>query len=88
MVELVVAGFGAEPEVAVDLGVDEQIPDLPAEGGQLGRVHGLGLGVGVEQLLEAGQLVVGLGPGHRWQEMIDDHGVGSALGLGPLARDR
>ena len=69
VVELVVRDALGQAQVAVDLGVDQHLPHLAAQGGQLGRVHGLGAGVGVEQLLEAGQVVVGLGPGHgrgRW----------------------
>ena len=53
---------------------------------QLGRVEAWTWAYVVEELLEAGQLVVGVGPGHRGQQVVDDHGVGPALGLGPLAR--
>ena len=52
--------------------------------GQLGRVEGRHLVVLVEEALEAGQVVVDLGPGHGRHEVVDDHGVGPALGLGAL----
>ena len=85
--EVVVVGrHVAEVEVAVELGGDEQVPHLAPHGGQLGRVERLDLGVLVEELLEPGEVVVGVGPGHRRREVVDDDGVGAALGLGALAR--
>ena len=79
---------GASPrcEVAVDLGRDEHVPHLGPDRRQLGRVHRRALGVAVEELLQLGQLVVGVGPGQRRRQVVDDDGVGPALGLRALAR--
>ena len=40
----------------------------------------------VEQLLEPGDVAVGLGAGHRRDQVVDDRGVRAALGLRALAR--
>ena len=40
----------------------------------------------VEQLLEPGDVAVGLGPRHRRDEVVDERGVRAALGLRPLTR--
>ena len=85
VVELVVGGRIGASEVAVDLGVDEQVPHLLPHGGDLRRVERLDLGVLVEELLEAGELVVGVGARERGHEVVDDHRVGAPLGLRPLA---
>ena len=53
--------------------------------GSLGGSSASQLRVLVEQLLELGQLVVGLGAHHRRHEVVDDHRVGAALGLHALA---
>ena len=82
---LIVRRGVAEVEVAVDLGGDEHVPHLGPDRRQLGRVHQGALGVAVEELLELGQLVVRVGPGQRRREVVDDDGVGAALGLGALA---
>ena len=74
-----------EVEVVVQLGLVQQRPDASGERRQLGRVERLAARVLVEQLLELGQLVVGLGAHHRRHEVVDDHGVGAALGLHALA---
>ena len=39
----------------------------------------------VQQLLQLGQLAVGVGAGHRRHQVVDDGGVAAALGLGALA---
>ena len=54
--------------------------------GQLGRVQRGHGGVLVQQLLQPGQVAVGLGAGHRRHQVIDDRGVRAALGLRALAR--
>ena len=56
-----------------------------ASAGQLGRVEHLQARVLVEQRLELGQLVVGLGAHHRRHEVVDDRRVRAALGLHALA---
>ena len=64
----------------------DQRPDLAPQRGHLGRIHGQHLGVLVEQLLQPGDVAVGLGAGHRGHQMVDDRGVRAALGLGALPR--
>ena len=54
-----------EVEVVVQLGLVQQGPDASGERRQLGRVERLAARVLVEELLELGQLVVGLGAHHR-----------------------
>ena len=75
-----------EVEVVVQLGVVQQRPDAPGQRRQLGRVERLAARVLVQELLELGQLVVGLRAHHRCDEVVDDHGVRAALGLHALAR--
>ena len=53
--------------------------------GSFGGVERLGARVLVEQLLELGELVVGLRAHHRRHEVVDHDGVGAALGLHALA---
>ena len=84
-VELVAVRLLVHAEVAVQLGAHQQIPDPGPDGRQLGRVEGGHVSVLVEEVLEAGQVVVDVGSRHRRQKVVDDHGVGPALGLGPLA---
>ena len=86
VVELLVAGRLGDVQVVVQLGLLDELPDLPADGRQLGRVHRLHLGVLVEQLLELRHLVVRVGARHRRHEVVDDGRVRPALGLRPLAR--
>ena len=74
-----------QAEVVVELGGLDQRPDLRADRGQLGRVQRGDGGVLVEQLLEPGDVAVGLGPGHRRDQVVDQRGVRAALGLGALA---
>ena len=70
----------------VELGGLDQRPDLRADGGQLGRVHRRDVGVLVEQLLQPGDVAVGLGAGHRRHQVVDQRGVRPPLGLRALAR--
>ena len=86
VVEGVPVGCFRHPEVAVQLGRHQEVPDPGPDGRQLGRVQGGHLGVLVEQLLQPGHVVVGVGPGHRREQVVDDGGVGPALGLGAFAR--
>ena len=79
------SGLLVEPEVAVHLGGVHQLPDLAADRRQLGRVHRRDVGVLVEQLLEAGDVAVGLRARHRRDQVVDDRGVRAALGLRALA---
>ena len=56
-----------------------------ASAGQLRRVEHVEPRVLVEQRLQLGHLVVGVGAHHRRHEVVDDHGVHAALGLHALA---
>lgn len=85
VVEAVVVRAGLQAQVVVELGGLDQRPDLGADRGQLGRVHGGDRRVLVEQLLQARDVAVGLGAGHRRDEVVDEGGVHPALGLGALA---
>ena len=60
-------------------------PDARRQRRQLGRVEHLEPGVVVQQRLELGQLVVGLGSHHRRHQVVDDRRVGAPLGLHALA---
>ena len=73
-------------EVPVQLGVAQRLPDPGSYGRKLRRVERLDLVVLVEQLLQPRQVVVGLGPGHRGDEVVDHDRVRPPLGLRPLAR--
>ena len=86
VVERVLVGPVVQPEVVVHLRRPHQRPDLLPDGGQLAGVERGDVGVLVEQLFEAGDVAVGFGAGHRRDEVVDQHGVGAALGLGALAR--
>src|SRR3712207_6714707 len=63
-------GLFFHAEVPVQLGVAQGLPDPHADRGQLRRVQGLDLIVLVEELLEAGKVVVGLRPRHRRELMV------------------
>ena len=78
-------GPGVQAEVVVEPGGLDQRPDLRPDGGQLGRVERRDAGVLVQQLLQPGQVAVGLGPGHRRHQVADDGGVRAPLGLRALA---
>ena len=86
LVEFGRAGLGVDAQVVMQVGGLDQGPDLRAERGQLIRVERGHGGVLVEQLLQLGHLAVGVGPGHRRHQVVDDHRVRAALGLGPLPR--
>lgn len=73
-------------QVLVELGRLDEGPDLRAHDGQLGRVQRLDRGVLVQELFELGQVAVRVRAGHRRHHVVDDDGVATALGLGPLAR--
>src|SRR3712207_5380990 len=73
------------PEVAVELGIAQGLPYLHPYGWQLRRVERLELVVLVEELLQAGEVVVGLCAGHRRDQVVHHRGVRPPLGLGPLA---
>ena len=80
----VLVGPVLQPEVVVHLRGPHQRPDLLPDRGQLAGVQRGDVGVLVEQLLEPGDVAVGLGTRHRRDQVVDQHGVGPALGLGAL----
>ncbi|CAM5741350.1 hypothetical protein SHIRM173S_08738 [Streptomyces hirsutus] len=86
VVEAVVVGAVVEAEVVVEAGGLDEGPDLGADRRELRRVHGGDLGVLVEELFQARDVAVGVGAGHRGDEVVDEGGVDPALGLGALAR--
>ena len=86
LVELGVVRPVGQAQVVVELGGLDQRPDLRADRGQLRRVHRGDRGVLVEQLLQPGDVAVGLGAGHRRHQVVDQRGVRPALGLRALAR--
>lgn len=86
VVEAVVLRALLEAQVVVELRRLDQRPDLGADRGQLRRVHGGDLRVLVEQLLQAGDVAVRVGAGHRRHQVVDEGGVDAPLGLRALAR--
>ncbi len=77
-------GGAVQPQIPVDLGRDHELPHLAANLGKLGRIERGHLGVGVQESLELGQVVVQVGPGQGRNQMVDDDGVGTPFGLGSL----
>ena len=86
VVERVISGRSVQAEVVVHLGRAHQRPDLLADRGQLGGVERGDGGVLVEQLLQSRDVAVGFGASHRRDQVVDQHGVRTTLGLGALAR--
>ncbi len=80
------SGRSSRPRSWSSLAAWMQRPDLGADGGQLGRVHGGDLGVLVEQLLQAGDVAVATRRGPSAARGGRQRGVRAALGLGALAR--
>ena len=80
-----VVGLFVNAQVAMQLGLLHQIPDLGFQGGQLGRIQGLALVMFVHQLLQPGDVAVGVSGGHRGYQVVNDGGMGAALGLGAFA---
>ena len=76
-------GFGVQ--VVVQLRGRDQFPDLRAQHRQLVRVERLHGRVLVQQLFQFGQVAVGVGAGHRRDQVVDDDRVAAPLGLGALA---
>ena len=71
--------------VVVEAGGPAQRQDLLGQQPQPARIHSRGLVVFVDQLLQIAQRAVALGAGHRRGQVVDDHRLGSALGLGAFA---
>ena len=84
LVEGILVGAFLESEVLVHLGGLDELPDLALQRGSLRRVHHGDVAVLVEQLLQPGDVAVGLGTCHRWDEVVDDRGMGTPLGLRAL----
>ena len=69
-------------QVPVQLGGLDDLPDLSLQQRKLAGVQGLTLVVLVHQLLDPGDVPIAVGRGHCRDEVVDDGGVGAALGLG------
>ena len=67
-----VLGPLVDVEVGLQVGALDRRPDARSEAGQLGRVEHLQARVLVEQRLQLGHLVVGVGAHHRRDEVVDD----------------
>ena len=85
-VELFLARRRGQLQVVVQFGGLDQFPDLGPQHRQLDRVEGADRRVLIQQLLQLGQVAVGVGAGHRRDQVVDDGGVPAPLGLGALAR--
>ena len=85
VVELFIVGALVQTEVAVHLGGAHERPDLPADRGQLRRIHGGDVGVLVHQEFELGDVAIAFGARHRRDQVVHDEGVGAPLRLSALA---
>ncbi len=85
LVEVVVVRLVVHVQVVVEFGGLHQRPDLRPYGRRLRRVQVADQCVLVEQLLQLGQVAVGVRAGHRRHQMVDDRRVPAPLGLGALA---
>ena len=74
-----------DPQVTMQLGLLHNLPDLCLQQGQLCRIKGLALVVLIHQLFDAGNIPVAVCGGHRRNQVVNNGGVGTALGLRPLA---
>ena len=69
------------------LQIGQPLFQLPAQQGRpLAAAHLAGFPVLIQQGLQLLQLTVQAGPAQGWGEVVEDHGLAAALGLGPLAR--
>ena len=80
-----IVGLFVNPQVAMQLGLLRHFPDLGFQRGQFGRIQGLALVMFVHQLLQPGDVAVGVSGGHRGYQVVNNGGVGAALGLGAFA---
>ena len=81
----VVVVVGLDAAVPVESDVGGQGQDLLAQHPESARVHAGGLEVLVDEQLQLRERSVGLGPGERRGEVVDDDRLRPALGLGALA---
>ena len=79
-----IIGLFFHAQVSVELGLLHHLPDLGLQRGKLGRIQGLALVMLVHELLQPGDVAVGVSGGHGRDEVVDDGGVGAAFGLGAL----
>ena len=77
---------GGDAAVPVEPEARDQLEDLVPEEREPPRIHPGRLVVLVDEAFEVGERTVALGPGERGGEVVDDHRLGAALRLGPLAR--
>ena len=72
-------------QVVFEVSTPDQVPDLLLQQRHLRRVEQLHLVVFVHQLHQFAQFTVSVGGGHRRRQVVDDDGMGTVLGLRPLA---
>ena len=77
---------GVDAQVPVQFGLLHHFPNLAFQQRQLGRIQGLALVMFIQQLLEFGDVAIAVGGGHRRDEVVNNRGVGAALGLSAFAR--
>ena len=81
------AGFQVGLPAQGKLQIGELLLQLPAQQGRpFAAAHLAGFPILIQQGLQLLQLTVQAGPAQGWGEMVEDHGLAAALGLGPLAR--
>ncbi len=73
-------------QFAVDVVGLDQFENVALQLAGAPRVEQLGLVELVGQLLQVAQRAIGFGTGQRRHQVVDDHRLGAALGLGTLAR--
>lgn len=76
--------WSVQLQLAVDLGLAHQAQDVPLQLPGAARVEQLGLVILVGQQLQVTQRAIGFGAGQGRHQVIDDHRLGPALGLGAL----
>ena len=76
---------GVNAQIPVQFGLLHHFPNLAFQQRQLGRIQGLALIMFVQQLLQLGDVAIAVGGGHGRDEVVNNRGVGAALGLGAFA---
>ena len=74
------------PQVAVQVGLTNHVPNLALQHWEFRWVQGLALVMFVHQLFQPGNVAIAVSGGHGRYQVIDNRGVGPAFGLGTLTR--
>ena len=85
IVVVVVVMKQAGLQVGIQVGLFNQFPDLLLQQRQFGRIEYFHLIVFIHQLRQLRQRAVSIGGGHRRRQVVDDDGMGAALGLRAFA---